>query len=65
MQTDFKGIIEISDTKGQTFNWTMYKVNINSDLLKWEKAEGELQNNPILSKGTFNISSVGDTYLDM
>ena len=65
MQTDFKGIIQISDTKGENFNWTMYRINIDSDVLKWDKAEGDLQNIPVLSKGTFTISSIGDTYLDM
>ena len=43
----------------------MYKIPIDSDLLKWSKAEGDLKNTPVLSKGNCTISTVGDTYLDM
>ena len=61
-----KGITENVKFGGQEiYNWTMYSFpfsEVNSGTIYKEKISG---NTPVLRKGTFSLSKVADTYLDM
>lgn len=64
MGQDYKGILDISDDLGTVFSWNMYKVPVDSNLLKWTTYDSALVNSPTLLKGTFNVQQVGDVYID-
>ena len=62
MQTDWKGLTSFSDRNSTKFLWDIYKVNIDNDILNWNRLGSGF---PVLNKGTFNVSSVGDTYINV
>ena len=41
----------------------MYKINVDNDILDWRKIGSKTF--PSLSKANFNITSVGDTYINV
>jgi hypothetical protein len=64
METDFKGLIDIVDNKKATFQWNMYKVPVDNNILNWTNYNFTSPTSPTLLKATINLSQVGDTYLD-
>lgn len=42
----------------------MYKINIDEKILSWRQASGSLKF-PSLSRASFTISEVGDTFINM
>lgn len=64
METDYKGIIDITDDLGSNFIWNMYKVPVDSNILKWSNYNANLPS-PTLMKATINLSQVGDVYIDV
>lgn len=64
MQTDFKGLIDITDDLGTNFAWNMYKVPIDSKILNWNTYNSTNLHSPVLLKANINLSEAGDTYLD-
>lgn len=63
MSTDFKGLIAFEDSKKSSFKWNLYKINIDKNILNWRKLSDKSY--PSLAKATFNLTSVGDTYLNL
>lgn len=63
MQTDFKGLIDFSDKASSKFIWNIYKINIDKDILNWRKIGDK--SFPSLAKATFNVTTIGDTYLNV
>lgn len=50
METDIKGLFNLTDDLGIAFAWNMYKVQIDNDLLKWTKYGSPLLMSPTLLK---------------
>ena len=64
MAIDFKGIVDLTDDLGTIFTWNMYKVPVDSNILKWTTYNSTLLPSPTLLKATINLSQVGDVYID-
>mgnify|MGYP001190418720 CR=1 FL=1 len=64
MQTDYKGLIDITDDLGTIFSWNMYKIPIDNKILNWNNYNSTSTNSPVLLKATVNLAETGDTYLD-
>jgi beta-galactosidase len=64
METDKKGLFFFTDTRSTKFLWDIYKINVNEDITKWRGNVGFL-NFPSLSRASFALTEVGDTFLNM
>jgi beta-galactosidase len=64
METDKKGLFFINDTKSTKFQWNIYKMNVDENILNWKMNTGSL-NFPALSKATFSLTEVGDTFINL
>lgn len=64
METDKKGLFFFNDTRATKFEWNIYKINVNEDITKWRMNTGSL-NFPTLFRGSFSISEVGDTFINL
>jgi hypothetical protein len=64
METDFKGLISFKDNLNTIFLWTMYKIPVDPNILKWTNCSANISMEATLLKATVNLSEVGDTYLD-
>lgn len=64
METDYKGLINITDEAKTVFQWNMYKVPVDNNILNWTKYTPTTSISPTLLKATVNLPKVGDTYLD-
>ena len=62
METDFKGLLSISD-KRYTLNWNMYKINIDEKVLDWRNLSAK--SFPALNKATFTVDEPADTYINV
>ena len=64
MEHDYKGILDITDDLGTIFKWNMYKVPVDSNILKWGNYSSTTTVAPTLLKSTITLQEVGDVYLD-
>lgn len=64
MATDIKGLFNLTDDKGEAFNWNIYKLNIDENMLKWTALEDKEIKLPTLLKAEVSLEKVGDVYLD-
>lgn len=64
MDTDIKGLFNISDDLQTNFTWSHYKIPIDDKILTWSKLHETYFKLPALLHGTFN-SYAGDTFFDM
>jgi len=64
MLTDFKGLINITDDLKTPHKWNIYRVPIDSDILKWNNYNPSAQQAPTLLQATINLKETGDVYFD-
>lgn len=64
MEQDYKGLIDITDDIGTSFEWNMYKIPVDTDMHKWNIYNATGYVSPTLLKATINLQEVGDVYLD-
>ena len=64
METDRKGLFFINDTRSTKFEWNIYKINVDENILNWKLNTGSL-NSPALFKAPFSLSEVGDTFINL
>jgi beta-galactosidase len=54
----------VENRKDLTFKWNIYTIELNSSIFSWQhKSPNQLF--PAILRGEFEITEVGDTYLDM
>jgi beta-galactosidase len=63
METDYKGLISFKDGKAISFSWNIYTINVDKNISTWRMLSDK--SFPSLSRAVFNVSSVGDTYLNL
>lgn len=64
MQTDYKGIIDITDDLDTSFLWNIYKLPFDDKILQWTTYNSTSPIAPTLLKATINVQTVGDVYID-
>ncbi len=63
METDRKGLVSFNDSKSTKFVWDIYKINVDQNILSWRGFSDKVS--PSLSRAIFNVSSVGDTFINV
>lgn len=64
MNTDFKGLINITDDLKTAHKWTIYRVPLDAQVLNWGNYNPSHHNAPTLLHANLNLKEVGDVYLD-
>jgi hypothetical protein len=64
METDYKGLINFTDQYQSIFQWNMYKIPVDNNILNWTIYNQTTSISPTLLKSTLNLPKPGDTYLD-
>ncbi len=62
MENDYKGLITFSAGEYQ-LTWNIYTIDVDKKILDWRMLSGKPF--PSLSKASFNLTSVGDTYINV
>ena len=55
MDTDIKGLFNITDDLSTSFVWTMYRIPIDNLLLSWTNFQSKFINQPTLLKSVINL----------
>lgn len=64
MENDRKGLASFTDTRSTRFAWDIYKINVDEQILNW-KGIGDSRNFPSLSRASFTLPEVGDTFINL
>lgn len=56
MEQDYKGLIDINDDIATSFQWNMYKIPVDANILKWTGYTSSKAGAPTLLKATINLS---------
>lgn len=64
MQQDYKGLIDLVEDSGASFTWNMYKLPVDTNIIKWSFFNSTIQPAPTLLRAVLNLTEAGDTYLD-
>lgn len=55
MEQDYKGLVDITDNIGTSFQWNMYKLPIDNNMLKWDSYNASATVAPTLLKATVSL----------
>lgn len=63
---DKKGMLDFVDLKekGRVYRWNIYKFPLDEGIFKWKEGASKSEYFG-LSRSTFNLTEVGDTFFDM
>lgn len=64
METDKKGLYFFNDTRSTKFEWNIYKINVDENILNWTGLAGTMYF-PSLQRGSFALTEVGDTFINL
>ena len=65
MDSDIKGLFNLTDDLATEFKWNIYKVPIDKSILQWNNYNSKQLMLPTLLTADISLRTVGDTYLDM
>ncbi len=65
MDSDIKGLFNLTDDLATEFKWNIYKVPIDKSILQLNNYNSKQLMLPTLLTADISLRTVGDTYLDM
>jgi len=65
MDSDIKGLFNLTDDLATEFKWNIYKVPIDKSILQLNNYNSKQLMLPTLLTADVSLRTVGDTYLDM